>query len=44
VVVVVELNTSGTKSKLVELKKTYASAVSNQNIRVEVDLAECREI
>jgi len=40
----VELDTSGTKSKLVELKKTYASSVRNQNNRVEVDLAECEEM
>ena len=40
----VELESSGTKSKLVELKKTYASSVRNQNNRVEVDLAECEEI
>jgi len=39
----VELGTSGTKSKLVELKKTYASSVRNQNNRVDVDLAECEE-
>ena len=36
----VELDTAVTKSKLVELKKTYASSVRNQNNRVEVDLAE----
>ena len=41
---VVELETPGTTSKLVELKKTYASSVRNQNNRVEVDLAECEEI
>ena len=40
----VELETPGTTSKLVELKKTYASSVRNQNNRVEVDLAECEEI
>ena len=40
----VELETPGTKSKLVELKKTYASSVRNQNNRVEVDLAECEEV
>jgi len=34
----VELDTAVTK--LVELKKTYASSVRNQNNRVEVDLAE----
>ena len=36
----VELSTAVTKSKLVELKKTYESSVRNQNNRVEVDLAE----
>ena len=36
----VELNASGTKSKLVKVKKSFAPAVRNQNIRVEVDLAE----
>ncbi len=40
----VELDASGTKSKLVELEKTYASSVRSQNNRVEVDLAECEEI
>ena len=40
----VELDTYGIKSKLMELKKTYASSVRNQNNRVEVDLAECEEI
>ena len=40
----VELDASGTKSKLVELEKTYASSVRSQNNRVEVDLAECQEI
>ncbi len=42
--ITVELETSGTKSKLVELKKIYASSVRNQNNRVEGDLAECEEI
>ena len=44
VIPLVELETPGTKSKLVELKKTYASSVRNQNKRVEADLAECEEI
>jgi len=39
-----ELITSGTKSKFVELTKTYACAVRNQNDRLEVDLVECGEI
>ena len=36
----IELDTAVTKSKLVELKNTYASSVRNQNNRVEEDLAE----
>jgi hypothetical protein len=42
--VTVGFNPSGTKSKLVEMKKSYASAVKDQNARLEIELAECKEI